>query len=161
MELVERLKATSSTDDSSIDKNSTSVHSLGPQQEVLMVLPAEGVVFGFFFFGDVVWYLYVLCHFVARSRWWNQPSSPVTMLWIKSSYTSYVSCNCQEILHRWRLCFSSSKRQTSAHKLLDNPKFSPSPATQSTLFHSLLAFSWLSRVDSLWRDHRFIFCCAR
>jgi len=54
MELVERLKATSSTDDSSIDKNSTSVHSLGPQQEVLMVLPAEGVVFGFFFFGDVV-----------------------------------------------------------------------------------------------------------
>jgi hypothetical protein len=54
MELVEPLKATSSTDASSIDKNSTSVHPLGPQQKVLMVLPAEGIVFGLFFFGDVV-----------------------------------------------------------------------------------------------------------
>jgi len=51
---VERLKTTSSTDASSVDKNSISVHPSGSQQKVLMVLPAEGVVFGFFFFGDVV-----------------------------------------------------------------------------------------------------------
>lgn len=39
MELVERPKTTSSTDASSIDKNSTSVHPSGPQQKLLMVLP--------------------------------------------------------------------------------------------------------------------------
>jgi hypothetical protein len=50
MELVARLKATSSTDASSVDKNSTSMHPSGPQQKVLMVLPAEGVVFCFFLF---------------------------------------------------------------------------------------------------------------
>jgi hypothetical protein len=50
MELVARLKATSSTDAFSVDKNSTSVHPSGRQQKVLTVLLAEGVVFRFFIF---------------------------------------------------------------------------------------------------------------